>query len=367
MCKTNNKSSFNLWAFGCAHIGTDLNRGCRKSLAEAIQHSETGTKSGAPPYDWDIGINIGDLSGSMGLPDDEEGREVVRQYGALKKHPREAVYDVCGNHDRNATWEPEAEWFQKWVDPIGVNTEFSGVVPALRPYSITGTWERFSFRIGNILFLCMSDRNEPSQFLGRGVLGGNPGGVVTGETFRWWKRLVEENQNSIIVTVHHYMLKETTVGSGEWEGMIKNDMGEWHPKGKYHGYHKLGTPQGASYLYWVDSLADSGNFEGYLEQNPGAIALWLGGHTHTNPDDVVNGRSHVETKWGVHFINVSALTRFHRASVDSVPMSRLFMFEDNSNEVVVKCCLHTDHYFRSGFYKPAERKLKLNQPFILST
>jgi hypothetical protein len=25
----------------------------------------------------------------------------------------------------------------------------------------------------------------------------------------------------------------------------------------------------------------------------------LGGHTHTHPDDVLNGRSHVERKWGV--------------------------------------------------------------------
>jgi CO/xanthine dehydrogenase FAD-binding subunit len=40
----------------------------------------------------------------------------------------------------------------------------------------------------------------------RGTLGGNPGGVVSGETFRWWKRMVEENPSSIIISafeMHH--------------------------------------------------------------------------------------------------------------------------------------------------------------------
>jgi hypothetical protein len=45
---------------------------------------------------------------------------------------------------------------------------------AKRPYPVTGTWERSSFWIGNLLFLMMSDINEPSQSIGRGPLGGNP-------------------------------------------------------------------------------------------------------------------------------------------------------------------------------------------------
>ena len=32
----------------------------------------------------------------------------------------------------------------------------------------------------------MSDINEPSQKIGRGDLGGNPAGEVSGETFEWW-------------------------------------------------------------------------------------------------------------------------------------------------------------------------------------
>ncbi len=38
-------------------------------------------------------------------------------------------------------------------------------------------------------------------------------------------------------------------------------------------------------------------FENYLAAHPGAIDLWFGGHTHTNPDDNFNGRTHIERKW----------------------------------------------------------------------
>jgi hypothetical protein len=52
-----------------------------------------------------------------------------------------------------------------------------------------------------------------------------------------------------------------------------------------HGYFPQGTPQGASFLYWVDSKPDSGAFENVLAAEPSRIDLCLGAHTHTNPDD----------------------------------------------------------------------------------
>ena len=195
--------------------------------------------------------------------------------------------------------------------------------------------------------------------MGRGTLGGNPGGVVSGETFRWWKSQVESNPDSIIVSVHHYLLKDTTVATGEWEGMRKDSEGNW--KGYYHGYFPQGTPQGASYLYFVDSKPDSQAFEGYLASNPGATAIWLGGHTHTHPDDTYGGKSHVEQKWGAHFINASCLTRYHAAH--SVPKSRLFTFREGSPDVQVRCYIHTDEFLPQGWYEKAERTLKLDRAF----
>ncbi|MGY8822804.1 MAG: hypothetical protein ACKVJG_02540 [Candidatus Latescibacterota bacterium] len=56
------KNTFSLWAFGDAHVGTDLKRG-RHSLSESLRTSEQGGDRGGPPFDWDIAVDIGDMSG----------------------------------------------------------------------------------------------------------------------------------------------------------------------------------------------------------------------------------------------------------------------------------------------------------------
>ncbi|MDH3190167.1 MAG: hypothetical protein OEM39_05960 [Acidimicrobiia bacterium] len=346
-----------LWTFSDAHVGTDLAHG-RSSLADAIGHSERGGDEGGPPFGWDLAIDLGDMSGGQEPPEDAEGEEVVAQFEAgLREHAREQIYNLGGNHDRNAPDDPDGLWWQRWVDPLGQHPEVSQVDAANRPYPIEGTWERYSFVVGNILFLMMSDINEPTQRPGRGELGGNPGGVVSGETFRWWVDMVESNQDKIIVSAHHYVLKETTVASGDWEGMRRTPDGGW--KTHYHGYKPLGTPRGASYLYWVDSVPDGGAFESYLATNPGAIDIWLGGHTHTHPDDTYGDKSHIERRFGVWFANISALTAYHGPT--SLPMSR--HWEIDEDEVLVRCYLHTSRHGPQGWYDPAERKLNLGKKF----
>ena len=54
---------FHLWAIGDAHVGADIARK-RESLADAIRQSEQGGNDDAPPFDWDIAINVGDFSGN---------------------------------------------------------------------------------------------------------------------------------------------------------------------------------------------------------------------------------------------------------------------------------------------------------------
>ena len=353
--------TFTIWAFGDAHVGTDLRHG-RESLADALRTSEQGGEEGGPAFEWDIALDVGDMSGGQDVPQDEEGEEAVRQLAVLRDHRREALYNVCGNHDRCGLDEPQAWWWRKWVDPTGEHTEFSGVDPGRRPYPVDGTWERYAFRVGNLLILMMSDINEPSQTVGRGTLGGNPAGVVSGETFRWWCDQVEAHPDDLILTVHHYLLKNTTVASGEWEGMRRDADGNW--VSHYHGYKPLGAPIGASYLYFVDSVPDAQAFEGYLSEHPRATDLWLGGHTHTHPDDTCGGKSHIETRWGTHFINVACLTRYH--GLTSVPKSRVLTFTEGIAEVRVRCYMHTAEFLPQGWYAAAERTLPLSRPFQLS-
>jgi len=355
-CLDTSPRSFRVWVFSDAHVGSDRQHG-RESLAEALRQSES-----ASGFDWNIALDLGDLSGAEGTPQDQEGEEIVRQFGVLRKHRREDIYDLSGNHDRSRLDEPQAWWWRKWIDPTGEHTAFSRIDADRRPYRIEGTWERFSFRVGNLLFLMMSDINEPTQKVGRGPLGGNSGGVVSGETFRWWKQMVEANRSSIIISAHHYVLRDTTVASGEWEGMRRDGSGHW--VSVYHAYRPEGTPQGASYLYWVDSKPDSRAFESVLASTP--VDLWLGAHTHTDPDDTFGGKSHIERRWGTTFINVAHLTRYHPpVLVHRVPRSWLLTFTEHSDEVTARCYLHGNEFAPQGWYSRVERVIKLSRAFTM--
>jgi hypothetical protein len=106
--------TFRVWVFADAHVGSDREAG-RESLAEAIRQSES-----AAGFDWDIALDLGDVSGAQGTPKDPEGAEIVRQFAALKKHRREQIYDLSGNHDRSGLDEPQAWWWRKWVDPTAI-------------------------------------------------------------------------------------------------------------------------------------------------------------------------------------------------------------------------------------------------------
>lgn len=340
----------------------------RESLGDAIRQSES-----AEGFQWDLALLAGDFSGSHGVPNDAEGREIVRQFSRLKLHRREDFYCIGGNHDAS----PENWWFQKWIDPLGENRAFSGVDHTNRRYPIEGTWERYSFRVGNILFLMLSDRNDfapPVGCIVDGIgTGGHPSGAVTLETFEWWKQQVLSAKDSIVVTVHHHMLKETTVGSGEWEGYPQREP---FPSGvgdrRYHGFFQEDGEhnKGAGYLYWlvddrqkpVQVTPDCQVFESFLRANPGAVDLWIGGHTHTDPDDSKNGRSQIEKKWGTWFINCAALSKNHGGD-HSTPLSRLLTLTDGNTEVRVQCYLHSEDFASQGWYAPAEKTIELARPY----
>src|SRR5215469_9110425 len=93
--------TFELWVISDSHVGTDkaaseaIQHGMvgfkppparPESLAEALRQSESGGAFGGPSFRWDIALNLGDYAGFWDAPEDEQGREVVRQYAALKHH-----------------------------------------------------------------------------------------------------------------------------------------------------------------------------------------------------------------------------------------------------------------------------------------
>ncbi|WP_166831153.1 metallophosphoesterase [Thalassoroseus pseudoceratinae] len=355
--------TFGVWATSCSHVPADIKRG-RESLGDAIRQSE-----GEDGFQWDIMIDAGDLSASQFPPSDEDGEELQIQYRALKNHRREQIYNVPGNHDAPYYDRGPGSWFRKWGDPLGENTEFSGVDPKRRPFPVEGTWERYRFRAGNLLVLMLADRNDAPTPVGRGhssekMKGGYPPGAVTRETFEWWKKQVLENQDKLIITMHHHALRDTTTGSGNGEG---------HPR--YHG--ASGGAAGSSYLYFIIENDDPENFqytsdahvfedflsEFHKKHGHGAIDFWIGGHTHMKgPTDNFGNKTITETKWGVHFLQAAALTKYHAGGN---PMSRLLTFTEDSDKVLVRTWLHDTSFRKNpvGFFEPATRTLKLRHHF----
>jgi len=344
-------SALRVWACGCCHVHSDLRHG-RRSLAEAIEQSERGGSEGGGPFEWDIMVNLGDLCGTQGPPKDSDGPPVVEQLRSGLEHRLEQIYCLLGNHDASGPGEETQWWFRKWIDPLGLNSEFSCVRAELRPYRIDGTWERYAFLAGNVLFLMLGDRNDGGPPKGRAEVGGYPAGAITSETFDWWRRMVQANQDKIIVTCAHHMLRDTTTATGRWEGV----------NGNYH--HQYEDAEGASYLYWVGDEADTNAFQEYFEAHPGAIDMWLGSHTHAHPDDRYGGKEMLVRRWDITFANVGAMTRYHgRSERRWWPSSRLLTFEYGRREARFQCYLHTSHYASQGWYPPAERLIPLRRSF----
>ena len=344
--------TFNLWVGGCCHIATDLRFG-RRSLEDAITDSERGGDQGGPAFDWDIMLHLGDIKGGQDTPTDVDGEQFLEQIASARDHGREHFYNLLGNHDASGPDQEPQWWFRKWVDPTGENTAVSGVDNARRPYPVSGEYDHYSFEVGNLLVLMMGDRNDGGPPAGRASTRGYPAGRIFTETFEWWQRMVEAHPDRIVISCHHHMLEDTTVASGLWEGV----------EGGYHGRMDDGAPEGASFIYFLDETPHARAFEGYFQRHPRATDLWLGGHTHARPDDTYGGRSHIETRWGTHFINCAAITRHHAGRA---PMTRLLTFTEGSTQVRVRCYLHTSDFAPEGWYAPAERTLTLSRPFTVN-
>lgn len=353
--------AFVWWSISDPHLQTDL-PGYR-SLESAILDSTEGGNQGGESFAWDIATVAGDWTGTP-CPTDNDGLDLIDQWIGAGADPNR-FYGVIGNHDANTS---DSWWFEKWVDPLGQNTAFSLVDNNARPYPVQGAWDHYSFEVGNILFLMLSDRNEGPPPFGRLCSAGYPSGRMSLETYNWWVQQVDSHPDRIIITISHQSLFETTAFTGFDEGYLQG----------VHGGHSWADRRGSSMIYTIDDWTIDGldanedyvgtrdfGFVKYLQDHPGAIDLWIHGHTHHNlyPGIVFNGRSEVETKYGVTFINTGALTTKHGAPL--APYSRLLSFYQNSNTVLMKTYVHKTGWgaVPEGFHQPVERLIQLDKPF----
>jgi hypothetical protein len=383
--------NFHAWLSTCSHlIGPTGNS---KTLGLAVDQSR-GKYPGAPAFDWDVLIDVGDWTASQNPPDHAEGNALAKCLHESLGNDRGRYYSVSGNHDGEAKdWSP-GEFTRKYVNPLGEEAyaPTSHFRQNQRPnekdfrqlVDYPGTrWDRYLVRTGNVIWIMLGDRNEFDYLAlarrdfsgnfqaGRGCAsgmpkGGYPSGSVTLDTFEWWKKVVEDPNFSkdILVTAHHHMPAFTT---------ITTDDGE---PGNFHGRSGSVGPRGETggQLYWIreynqegveiNQYAQTRPFINYLKDHPGSIAAWVGGHTHIHhPENSINGRGLHVRKYGVTFISIGALTDSHAGGTNQ--MTRMISFREGSDEALLNVYIHqSKDKTPLGWASKAARTFPLGKKFV---
>jgi hypothetical protein len=404
------------WAIGDTHVHTlicdETSHDDELSLQNVLKDAELGGGEGGESFVWDLATLTGDYVGKGDVPRQWNGDQWLAQYDPTVTSYRPYMfYGVIGNHDAGAG---DNLWFRQYIDPLGEYPAISGVTNADRPHQVSAdsAWDHYSFQVGNVLFLMLGDHNQGYEPFGRveqetnSSCQGHGAARFTRATFEWWKSKVEANQDKIIVTVTHNAPANTTVHTGLREPYLFNEIYDFN----VHAGWNWADGNGGGMIYGIDDSEaedavtigidgsiDNGNdtfinigerdwgFLKYLEQNTGAIDLWLHGHTHSIlcPAIYCNGKTDAEKKFGVWFINAGAVNRGHSAA--QVTFSRVLQFYNGDNRVIMKTYLHSGELRYSnaqgkrrywlennngwmperaeGFFDPAQRILTLDKVF----
>lgn len=320
-----------IWASGCPHFSGDYKHDSSSIIQNA---NDIDTE-----IDWDVFLLLGDLNNGPNLPNQHTTDLYKLFLSNLKNHAHSDVFCLMGNHDSYTPDSSSIEnpWFRKVIDPIGEFPEYSENLLSNRNHKISGSYDHYKIEIGNeIVILMLSDRNDLPYPVGRGNSGkGFPAGAITRETFNWWIKEVEQNKEKIIFTCHHHLLKETTAGTGEYEGQTEN----------LHGGKSEADAKASSFLYFIGA-EESDEISEYINQNPGCINYWLGTHSHLSPFAIINNRKMTEVKDGVNFINVGKLFRFDGKDASS----RIFICDTITKQTDSYIYLHWSKTHEKGWY-----------------
>jgi predicted phosphodiesterase len=156
----------------------------------------------------------------------------------------------------------------------------------------------YSVRIGNIIILCLSDENKKAET------------EISDQAFEWWKNMVIDNQDKIIITMSHGFVRKSWL------------FGAIVPS---------------------RNIRDSGRFEEILKKYK--VDIWISGHTHLSHS--LKGSLRIANKLNnTVFINVSAIRGGRFMDVESF----LLFFKQNSDTVIIRSRNHEQNKFQN-YYK----------------
>lgn len=165
----------------------------------------------------------------------------------------------------------------------------------------------YAVSIGNILILMLSDVSKKSRT------------DISDAGFAWWKKMVEENQDKIIITVTHAQLAESELFSSFLSSRV---------------------------------IAGSERFADVLKEK--RVALWLSGHSHL-PHGLSGTIAVNKNLNDTCFINVSSISR--DSLLDS--QSRFLLFTQGERKIWIRSRNHSKKQFESRLNIP----LFMQKPF----
>ncbi len=342
-----------IWAAADPHVVNEKNNNGYDSLLPVI--SDIDSES------WEFGFILGDYF-DPNVIWGNDGEEVVDQFEAgFSLHNISQIYSTQGNHDGVDEDDAQgANWaFQKYIDPIGLQPEFSKIINANRPHAVSGTYEKYSLSVGNILFIMLGDSQEGDPPMGeKGLSGFHPtwrtAGGVQLEAWQWFIDLVIKNPDKIIVVSFHHPLFETTIGSGLTEFTQYGDWDRVDEESDYRG----------SLSYYGNALKND-EILLFIESNEGSIDFWLSGHIHHRIGSSYLGRSEYINKYGIHHKNVANLTR-NLQNVNSDELTvHSFFFDFEGNQVKERAYMHEDKdsEFAQGFLPEFDALYSITKSF----
>ncbi len=235
----------------------------------------------------DIAANIGhiDIAITAGdIVEKSNSEELYKTYlETRKKIDADAWFEIAGNH----------EW--RNID------NYKKIINSHLNYSVS---------TGNMLLLFMSN-SESGQMT-----------IIPDNIFQWWKRMVIENQDKIIITVTHGSLKNS--------GLFQSRL-------------------------WIKRqfIKDSDRFEDVLKNY--SVDLWISGHSHL-PGYFPYSLYKNNSLGGTVFIDNGAIREELLSGVES----RVLYFYPGTDRVVIKHREHSDHSFSDSL----ERKFRLSKIFL---
>ncbi|MEW6143857.1 MAG: metallophosphoesterase [Thermodesulfobacteriota bacterium] len=220
--------------------------------------------------------------------------------GDVVHFPREVSYDLYIE-------AREKSYIREWHEIIGnhdYKTDKGQIFQAKLKEKPHYTVEK-----GNILFIFMSNEDR-----GKAT-------VISDETFEWWKDLVINNQDKIIVTVTHAPLK----GSGITFSGLK-----------------------------ARQITDSKRFREVLREYK--VDLWFSGHLHM-PQELFGMIVKQKKLNGTVFIEISSI----RPDLGGIkePQSRVLTFACGSDKMLVRSRNHERRFFTPGL----DKVITLSKPY----